>query len=794
MMPLRDLCIALVQCESEEEVIELLKTEKYWDKDEYWQFFGADEGNFSIIGNQQSKPETAIVEKVINSVDAMLLGECLKRDVNPEGSDAPQSINQALIDYFKIDDGKLTNLPAKERSRLAENILFIATGQKTKPNYAIVDKGEGQSPARLPETILSLRKSNKLRIPFVQGKFNMGGTGVFTFCGERNIQLVVSRRNPEIAAHEGDPSKDMWGFTVIRRDDAIQGARSSNYKYLAPVKQILYFPGEELPILPSEYPNAFGKPMQWGTYIKFFEYKIGPGLKTNVLFDLNYKLSVLMPHIALPVKLYERRKGYSGHSMEGVLSGLSVRVDEDRSNNLEENFPTTGTMNVDGQKMKYSIYVFRKDKHKHFTDDEGIIFTINGQTHGFLSKAFYTRKNVGLGYLAESILVILDCSEISSRSREDLFMNSRDRLRSCPLKTEIERRLETTLNEHPGLRALKDKRRREEIENRLSDQQPLKDVLENILKKSPTLTRLFVQGLKLQSPFNLVPASIDKEFHGKEFPTHFSLSKKYPSTNPKSAHKGSKFRVEFKTDAQNDYFDRSKDPGTFKLLINGKESEYGDINLWNGYAHLNVNVEDVQGDDLILFRSEITDVSRLNPFAEDFFVKIIEPIKKNQGEPGGRKPPASDKEGTGSKKAEGYALPNIIEVAKDGRTGHNWEQHGFNEQTALIVKDGGDDGYDFFVNVDNIHLQTELKSAKSVDVQAIESKYKFGLVLVGLAMLNEDNAENQSIDSDEEKENDILVVIAKTAKAISSVIIPMIDSLGALELSEVTAMSTELNS
>ena len=37
--------------------------------------------------------------------------------------------------------------------------------------------GEGQTPERMPDTFLSLTKSNKLRIPFVQGKFNMGGTG-----------------------------------------------------------------------------------------------------------------------------------------------------------------------------------------------------------------------------------------------------------------------------------------------------------------------------------------------------------------------------------------------------------------------------------------------------------------------------------------------------------------------------------------------------------------------------------------------------------------------------------------
>ena len=52
----------------------------------------------------------------------------------------------------------------------------------------------------MPDTFLSLDKSNKLRIPFVQGKFNMGGTGVFEFCGPNGLQLIVTRRNPRSSA------------------------------------------------------------------------------------------------------------------------------------------------------------------------------------------------------------------------------------------------------------------------------------------------------------------------------------------------------------------------------------------------------------------------------------------------------------------------------------------------------------------------------------------------------------------------------------------------------------------
>lgn len=786
----KDLCLALVKAESEDEVVDLLKEYNLWDNPANWRNFGDDENNFSVIGNQQSKPESAIVEKLVNSVDATLMAECLGRNINPESDESPRNINQALSQYFGIHEGKLTNISPRERSALAEKIGFVATGSKSNPNYAIFDMGEGQSPARLPDTILSIRKSNKLRIPFVQGKFNMGGTGVFRFCGERNIQLVISRRNPNISQFEQDPMADFWGFTIIRRNDPSQGVRSSSYKYLAPFNQILFFQAEELPILPTGYPEAYGRNMQWGTYLKLYNYKIGPGLRTNILFDLYNKLSLLMPQIALPVKFYERRRGYKGNSFETVLSGLSVRVDEDRSENIEDGFPTTGTMTVNGQSMKYSIYAFKKLKHEKFTKDEGIVFTINGQTHGYLTKAFFSRQRVGMNYLANSILVILDCSEIDGRAREDLFMNSRDRLSTCPLRNDIEAELEELLKNHPGLRQLKDKRRREEVENRLANQQPLADVLKGILQRSPTLSRLFIQGLQLSNPYGTTTAKNIEQFEGKYFPTFFKLEKKYSVDKPKQAHINSRFRVVYQTDVVNDYFDRAKEQGTFKLFVNAIESKDAFVNLWNGHAYLNVMLTDVQVGEIIHFRSEVLDVNRPVPIVEEFYVQVVEAlVPGGNGSGGNRRPPSGNQDGDGGTRPNSFQLPNIIEVSRDGRTGHNWDEHAFDKDSALKVMGSPDDGYDFFVNVDNIHLRAEMRNAAAEDIQAAEAKYKFGQVLLGLSLLN--NAEKFEAEDEENRGAEIFQLIEKMSAAVSPVIIPMIDNLSAMDLPSLSGSPLE---
>ena len=124
---------------------------------------------------------------------------------------------EAARQFFGIPSGRLENLDAKDRTSLAEMIQLIAVGSKPEPNYLIIDKGEGQTPSSFPQTFLSLARSNKLRIPFVQGKYNAGGTGALRFCGQQNYQLLVSRRAPDLLSTRDKPNEDRWGFTLIRR-------------------------------------------------------------------------------------------------------------------------------------------------------------------------------------------------------------------------------------------------------------------------------------------------------------------------------------------------------------------------------------------------------------------------------------------------------------------------------------------------------------------------------------------------------------------------------------------------
>lgn len=813
------LCLSLLHTDDEESVIAVLEKTGYWSNKKAWRYFGDNENNYSTIGNQQSRPDSALVEKLVNSVDARLMNECLVNGINPEVPNAPNSVRNAVATFFGKDikpeniAGLIREWPEQMRTSVAKGITLAATGASPKegnPCFTIADCGEGQTPDEMPNTLLSLHRSNKLRIPFVQGKFNMGGTGALKFCGKHGLQFILTRRNPNILKETHQKESDsQWSFTIIRREDPEGNIKSSVYTYLAPLilnthqekGEVLRLSAEKMPLFP-EGRDAYSRMAQWGTLIKLYNYSI-TGHKSHILMKdgLLGRIDLLLPEIALPMRFYECRIAYKGHSgsFETTLTGMGVRLDEDKSENLEEGFPTSSPMNIAGEQMTATIYAFKKGKAGTYRKNEGIIFTLNGQTHGHFTQDLFLRKRVGLSYLADSILLVIDCSKFSGRAREDLFMNSRDRLSNGDFRAEIEQSIEDLLKNHEGLRSLKEKRRREEIESKLDDSKPLEEILENILKSSPTLSNLFLKGLRIQTPFKTVQVQEEeKQFQGERYPTYFKFKEKeYGTPFIRDCHINMKCRVMFETDAVNDYFSREVDPGEFKISIAGHDQQKAIINytlnLQNGIASLNMALPSACkiGDELQIV-SEVTDPSKIEPFNNVLLIKIKEALE-SKGGGGDRHKPPTDTEGPEREVPAGITMPNIVLINEQ-----EWRNHSpaFNKYSALRIKNAGEPEtkngdsrniYDFYINVDNVYLKSEMKNSR-MDTEIIRAQFKYGLVLLGLGLLQQDSQKKESDPSDDNEEENheerIEQLVEKVSEAVAPIILPMITSLGSLELNE----------
>src|SRR6266480_1575966 len=274
------LLYALLRAESENDVSHILRDTGMLNDENDWKPLGDTENNWSAAGNQQSAAAAALVEKMINGIDAVLLYECLKRKIDPTSPNAPQSMAEAAKQFFNIPNGRLENISSRDRTALAERVQLVAVGSKEQPNYLVIDSGEGQAPGDFSETFLSLAKSNKLHIHFVQGKYNAGGTGALRFCGHENYQLIVSRRAPGLPIKNRDASSEHWGFTLIRRLRPSEGSsrRNSMYIYYAPGGRVPSFAAKSITLLAGDGaankpPAAYAKSMEYGSCIKLYSYR-----------------------------------------------------------------------------------------------------------------------------------------------------------------------------------------------------------------------------------------------------------------------------------------------------------------------------------------------------------------------------------------------------------------------------------------------------------------------------------------------------------------------------------------
>ncbi|MCY3824365.1 MAG: hypothetical protein OXG62_10910, partial [Nitrospinae bacterium] len=453
----------------------------------------------------------------------------------------------------------------------------------------------------------------------------------------------------------------------------------------------------------------------------------------------------------------------------------------------------TCPINATGDDLDVKIYVFKKDKAKSYKKSEGILFCVNGQTHAHVSNSFFRGEKVGLGYLADSILIILDCSNMNKRSREDLFMNSRDRLnKGLPIYKEIIDALVDMLKNHKSIRALNDKRRDEKLGDQLKDNKPLENILEDLVKKNNMLSNLFRSGRAIPTNKNK-PGPIPKqEFIGKKFPTFFRFkNKKDGDSLIKPCPFNSRFRVTFETDATNEYFKRDIDPGMFnlKVISNGAGTPAHNFvgpNLSDGEATLSVKLPDnFNVGDRFEMRAEIDDINCVEPFQNTIEVIVEKEIPK----PTNPNPSPRSKQEKG-----GIALPKIKKVERS-----EWEEYDFDQNSALRIERTGveeNETYDFFINVDNQYLLNEMRMSKD-NPELKQARYVFGQVILALGLIQNHSQRDTRESTEQEteynaEENGIESSVAQVGQAISPVIIPMIESLGTLDLESIQTFASDI--
>lgn len=554
---------------TEDKVDEIIH--KYPDKfaDKNWAPLGGNENMFGIVRNQQSNPIAALVEKVTNSIDAILTKKCLEKGICPSSNEAPQSMDEAIKIFYP--DYKNWDLKQNRRKQ-SEDIQIIADGPPKNTSVIIYDDGEGQHPNDFENTFLSLVRGNKINIQFVQGKYNMGGSGALVFCGKRRYQLIASKRFD---------NSGNFGFTLIRQrriSESGENRRSSHFEFFKLEGEIPNFPITELDL------KLTGRNFKTGTIIKMYSYQFPTGY-SGFAQDLNQSLNEFLFEPVLPLLTVDNKERYPNNKvLELDLFGLKRRLEDSQSEYIDTHFSEEYIDELFG-KAKVTCYVFNPKTEKHdlkkskqiirdrfFKNNMSVMFSINGQVHGNYTAEFITRT-LKFNLLKDYLLIHVDCTDMNPDFREELFMASRDRLKhgdeANALRDYLGKKLrKSELDEI-------NRRRKESIGLESEDTSELIKSFAKNLPKDSELFKLLQNTLKLEekkedvkkTPSPSKPKQEQKPFLPQRFPTKFDLYNKKDGINIISLPKNGERIIKFDTDVDNDYFDRTDEPGELQLSV-----------------------------------------------------------------------------------------------------------------------------------------------------------------------------------------------------------------------------------
>lgn len=708
-----------------------------------WHPLGGNVSNYGIVENQQSSPIAALIEKIINSIDAILTRKCLETGIDPRSQDAPRSMEEAVKQFFGMDVESWQLGPFRQKQ--AEDIQILADGPRMDTSLLIYDSGEGQHPDDFEDTFLSLVHGNKNNIPFVQGKYNMGGTGAIVFCGKLRYELIASRK----WTADGD-----FGFTLVREHPWTEEEAKTNkntwYEFLKIDGQIPRFPIDSLDL------GLRGRQFTTGSLIKLYSYDLPSGARSVISRDLNQSINEFLFEPALPIYTIDKEERYpKDKALARELFGLKRRLESDDSKYVEENFSEEFD-SADIGHMKVNGYVFHSKvdersvketretiQREFFKNNMSVLFSMNGQVHGHYTSEFITRS-LKFPLLKSHLLIHVDCTHMLYSFRKELFMASRDRLKDSAESRELRSLLTKILT----------KGRLQEIYKHRKDFLSLEggdtaELLKSFTKSMPLnsdLLRLLQNTFKIDLPedkgkgkeTNKKQKNKEKKtpFKPQRFPSFFQLlgsgtEEKPAAKIPLGGHRS----VKFSTDVEDQYFDRTHEPGDLQISLlsykpndstggkaPGEPKQLSDLmnvsksSPENGTIRISMApTKDVSVGDSVQVKAVLHGAGE--SFEERFWVKIVDVDKKPE-----------KKKSEEDIKPESLGLPQYHLVRKEPHDGHlTWDT--FAEKTGADEMDfstimhplvTGEKLEAIFINMDSRVLKNHKGRIKTITEEQIE--------------------------------------------------------------------------
>ena len=749
-----------------------------------WKPYGGREKNWDIVSNQQTNAVGALTEIITNSIDAVLSRKAYESGIEDLTSDqAPQSMQDAVREFYGVIEGKLSSLESGQLTELAKKSILIGVRRKKKggkyPTITVVDFGEGQVPDDFPQTFLSLSETNKEGIGFVQGKFNMGSTGSIRFCTESDImkghyKLIASKRYDEKS----------WGWTLIRVSKVQEGKKLPIVEYL--------MPGGKIPSFEAESIKAFGDDdvgkIEQGSLVRLFDYDIGAPAH-QVDFGLYYALTLNLLDCALPVRIYDFRaqpkKGRGKLRARGIadrtFSGMGVMLNADFKDPSQQNpeiskqkpekrtteFVHLVVDSFDKELGQFKILATGLSELPEFLEKskKRIFYTINGQTHAAANASFFNR--VKLGDLQNHLVVNVQCEHMDKTALTSIFMGNREQKADNRLSRVLDGLLQEHLSKDSKLREYQNIVRLRRAAQIVEEDEETKKMLSDLIFQDPAIRELLGFG-SVVGDKGKAPGGRQKWTEGKKFPTFLKPlnANKVEDSFVKDLPINTSRQIKCGTDAANDYLTRTNSPGrlycTFEPHQDPKSASlHRSASLHNGTATFTFKPpSDAAVGDKVSLKIGFDDYGpRGVPLTFPLTLEITKPEEPQQNKPGR---PTNTKE---------KVKPSIADptewVGKE-----YWGDFDFDEKSGAAVRED-DSGIKIYVNRDHERLaEMRAKESDTAVLQLNESRFRICLGFLTLAVY-------RFYKKDQEEEADEKA--QKASNAIASYILPLIKTLGGAE-------------
>ena len=801
-------CFSLLRAESEEAVSSIIAADPDFRNPENWLPLDGRESNFNVTSNQASDGGKALTELMTNMVDAVLMKHAFLKGVDPAGKDAPATMYEAVDQLVhNMYGGKLVNLSANDpwlKDFAMENLVIGITGFRSKkdglPCYTFVDNGEGQHPGDFKDTFLSLSSGTKKKIPFVQGKYNMGSSGVLRYCGSSWYKLIISRRYDE---------SGVWGWTLLRR-------RPSDADELPVVEFFVSPHRKDIPQLEEEFICPFKLAaggiyndirFSAGTIVKLYDYQLGSqfmsfGGSRNALNE--NLVETILPFRMLDFrqtpdkKSQERALGIDARAFYGMEFLLRTSHEADLP---EDEFTDTGKdagkevdvgKITDGKLGEITIKAIVLKKMPGWLavnkSRNRIFHAVNGQVQFKQTRGHLSTCN--LPALMDRAIIIVDASRLTRMAHNDVWKGDREGICNARLGEHYKNEVTKAIRSSPPLKKWHQTIVEEEL-NRSAKKQK-NDLFQKLVDTDPSLAAL----LSGRDPVINSPKPGGKKTPGGEkeqIKLEFSPSfvrfegKKLISRGAGIAiNKGRPLVA--KTDAQDDFFTRTDNRGELSILPERTKEHFTITRYLVGgilTIFLKPNRERVRVGDKFLVKLVLKDDSM--PIAVEsqeieIFIEeenlVVKQVKPN--------PHPRPRPRKGDQKLPVHDLPKCVLLTQDDREIEEIEDYdcekwpeGFSEHDGGLVKDLGEEMI-YKINYDNIyHINYRARGASAIERKVIAEKYILGMRIIMLAFEKSFRSRQDKVKGNSENSFDEFVdeFRAAAAAGAASVILALAEKL-----------------